>query len=154
MDLSIKPQVLNVEWGLNVQKCIKWGSHGLNVEVENETLSLRGSFNIEVKTRGVVFERATGYRVVGDGRKKYIYIEHMGLEPLEDAVDCPDELELGKLVLNRVNLDFEEYLTIVTSSESLIDYIVVTRRLTCIVISRRREAYFDFTGNTLAVYLL
>jgi len=137
-----------------VQKCIKWGSHGLDVEVENGTLSIRGSFSIEVKPRGVVFERATGYRVAGDARKKYIYVEHAELKPLEDAVDCPDELELGKLVLNRVDLDFEEYLTVVTSGESLIDYMVVTRRLTCIVVSRRREAYFDFTGDTLAVYLV
>ncbi|MGC9012452.1 hypothetical protein [Thermogladius sp.] len=135
------------------RKCVKWGSSGLLVKLEDDALRIEGSFNVEVRPRGVVFEQVKSYRVASDERKKYIYVEHEELKPA-DAVNCSEELDLGKYVISSVDLGFEEYVTVTTPGESLIDYLVLTRRISCIVVSRKREPYFDLTQGTLAIYLV
>ncbi|WP_440059212.1 hypothetical protein ACSU1N_05345 [Thermogladius sp. 4427co] len=140
--------------GVIKRYCINWGSGGLYASVENDNIRIEGGYSIEVRTRAIIFENAVDYFIIDGEKKKYIYIEHGELMPRQDAKGCSDELELGRYLLRRVDLGFEEYLSIITPGESLVDYIVVTRKLTCIILSRKRQVFTDLSNNTLAIYLV
>jgi hypothetical protein len=48
----------------------------------------------------------------------------------------------------------DEYYTIITPGSHLYDYVVITSDELGIVLSGRREVYFDKTNSTLTIYLV
>ncbi len=91
-------------------------------------------------------------------KKRTIYVFHDDL----GLVDSPPYIDLRagqsrvyeNFDLRPVDLDFEQYLTIVTPGSFLYDYVIISRKKTGVIMSAKREVYVEETGKSLIVYLV
>ncbi len=91
-------------------------------------------------------------------KKRTLYVFHRDL----GFIDSPPYIDLRagqsrvyeNFDLRPVDLDFEQYLTIVTPGSFLYDYAIITRKKTGVIMSAKREIYVEETKNSLIIYLV
>ena len=91
-------------------------------------------------------------------KKRTIYVFHEDL----GFIESPPYIDLRagqsrvyeNFDLRPVDLDFEQYLTIVTPGSFLYDYVIVTKRKTGVIMSAKRDVYIEETKNSLIIYLV
>jgi hypothetical protein len=127
---------------------LRWGgASALELRMKGDTLTVRASnASITFEPRSAVVEaRYTYKREVQDVNRKTLFI---GLaEPLKPIpaprVDIVGRTYIGNFEVVYTDLDFEKYLTIITPSNYLYDYIVLTSREIMFHMIARRQVYFE-----------
>jgi len=115
-------------------------SNGFSIEIRPRIITVKGVKEAEEKP-------------IYSAKRKSIYIYHDSIDALEKCPDKPDELLLGDYMVKKTSLFTGEYITIITPGYSLIEYLVITDRVTVIVTQGGRNVYFERGDDTIAVYI-
>lgn len=138
MAKSRNPATFYVKW--DTTKALELQLHGdvLRIKAENA--------NIELEPRSATIEAPYSYKKeVPDVNRKTLYIGFREpLKPLEaPRIDILGRSYIGNFEVIYTNLDFEKYLTIITPSHYLYDYVVLTGHEIMFHMIARRQVYYE-----------
>jgi len=111
--------------------------------------------SIELRPRTIVVENAVDYRE-GVDKKRYIYIYFREMfEPFENKVVEQDySREHVNYEVRHVKTYFGEYLTMITPPQFFIDYLILSSDELAVVLSGKREVYYEKIGDVLTIYIV
>lgn len=114
---------------------------------------------IELRPRTIVVKnniKSFEERDVGKTRKKkVIYIDFReSLKLFMGQGEQVKEILVDGYEIRRQDLGFDEYLTIITPGTHLYDYIILSSSTLAIVLSGKRQVYFDKEDTVLTIYIV
>lgn len=128
----------------------------LEVKRSGERLIVAGeNFSVELSPRVVLVKGARSVEVkeVYGSRGKVVYIHHQAVSALKKCEGATDEVDFGDYIVRSTRLYTGSYTTIITPGYSLVNYVVVTKDSTVIVLQGKREVYFE-ENEHVAVYVV
>lgn len=132
----------------------------ITLTIKSDVLILESrNILIELRPRTVVVRdniKSFEERDVGKSKKKKIvYIDFS--ETLKLFVGQGEQVRetlVDGYEIRRQDLGFDEYLTIITPGTHLYDYIILSSSTLAIVLSGKRQVYFDKEDNMLTIYIV
>ncbi len=138
----------------------RWRDGSVEIIIKGEILLLKFLNNsVEFRPRSISIENSREHYLRSDSKKKYIYVyfpEELKPLPFQPSLKLKDidsfTVENYEFRYTRASID--EYYTIVTPGTHLYDYVILTSDELGIVLSGKREVYFDETSDVLTIYLV
>lgn len=118
---------------------------------------LAGNVEAGFRPRIISWKGITDVQVynIRGGKNKVVYVVHNKLTPLSkrECVKPTDTIEDSFIEAYHTSINGLDYLTLRMSGIVLVDYVVVTNDLTAIIVSGKREIYYEKTGSELYIYI-
>lgn len=136
---------------------VKFNDKCIEIVQGGDYISIKAGINIEIRERIITINGVTGYELknIRNGRKKVLYIYHRGItSSCPPGREIPIEVSLRNAHVKYTETSIGGFLTIITSSLFLVDYIVLSKETIAIIIPGRKEAYLDQVKDTITVYIV
>ncbi len=141
-----------------ITKYLQWGYGYAEFKLgDSEYLLLFANNIILLRPRTISVEKnVAGNKIVYSKKKRYAYVifsKH--LLPYSDfGKKAVDEYIDYQIEVRYTRLKYGNYLTINLPGAYLYDHVILTDDQMCIVISAKRNAYFERTDGGLTIYLV
>lgn len=130
----------------------------IEVEIYSDAIVLDSKTHLEIRQRIIHVKNIIDHEthVVREGRKRVVYIRHRGLDTAcRENERVLDEIETPIVSMRHIDSKLGSYLTMITSSHFLVDYVVIDRDLISMVIPGRREIYIERNRvDELTIYIV
>ncbi len=141
-----------------IRKYLRWDDGYVMFELrDSEYLLLFANNTILFRPRSIFVEKnVAGNKIVYSKKKRYVYVifsKHLlpysefGKKGVDEYIDYLIEVRYTRL-------KYGNYLTINLPGAYLYDHVILTDDQMCIVISAKRNAYFERTDDGLTIYLV
>lgn len=141
-----------------IRKYLRWDDGYVMFELrDSEYLLLFANNTILFRPRSIFVEKnVAGNKIVYSKKKRYVYVifsKHL-LPYSEFGKKAVDEYIDYQIEVRYTRLKYGNYLTINLPGAYLYDHVILTDDQMCIIISAKRNAYFERTDDGLTIYLV
>jgi len=138
---------------------ITWSDGCLSLKISYDLFKIKGyNFELELRPRTIILKNYSRYRVGTDQRRKYVYVYFD--EKIKPLDKCDQFLEIkgvryiDSYEFRYTRTFYDEYYTIVVPGIFYIEYIILSSTKLGIVLSKKREVYFEETSEYLIIYIV
>lgn len=118
---------------------------------------ITGSVEAEFRPRVISWRGVKDVQVynIRGGKSKVVYVVHDDIVPLgkKECLKPVDDIEEPFIEAYHASINGLDFLTLRMSGIVLVDYVVVSNDLTAILLSGKREIYYEKTGSELYIYI-
>ena len=141
-----------------IMKHIRWGDGYIILELRDAEYVLVFANNTVIfRPRSIFVEKNVAEKKTVESRKKrYIYIVFSKklLAYSDHGKKIIDEYSDYQIEARYTGLKYGNYLTINFPGAYLYDHAIITDDQMCVVVSAKRNAYFEETGDGVTIYLV
>ncbi len=141
-----------------IRKYLRWDDGYVMFELrDSEYLLLFANNTILFRPRSIFVEKnVAGNKIVYSKKRRYVYVTFSKylLPYSESGNKAVDEYIDYRIEVRYTRLKYGNYLTINLPGAYLYDHVILTDDQICIVISAKRNAYFERTDDGLTIYLV
>ncbi len=129
----------------------------IEISVGGDVIQIESGLTLELRQRIITATGVTGYSIheIRSGKKKVVYLYYQSNNTAcPEQVKTQDEVSTHLASFRSIKTRVGGFLTIITSGQFIVDYVVIGEREVAIVIPGKRQVYIEENKNVVTIYIV